>query len=63
MKEFWDNYIVSFFDRFIDFGAVGKWLISIAPKIAGGLVILVPLELAERLAASTSLPLGRCEVE
>ena len=41
MKEFWENYVVSFVDRYIDFGAVGKWLLSFAPKIVGGLLIFI----------------------
>ncbi len=41
MKEFWNDYIVAFFTRYIDFDAIGKWLLSIVPGIVEGLAILV----------------------
>ena len=41
MKEFWNNYIVDFLGKYIDFGAIGKWMVSMLPKLVGGLVVLV----------------------
>ena len=41
MSEFWNNYVVAFFNKHIDFDAIGKWLASMAPKFLGGLAILV----------------------
>ena len=41
MKDFWNNYIVNFLGRYIDFNAVGKWMISMLPKLVGGILVLV----------------------
>lgn len=41
MKNFWNNYVVSFFTKYVDFEAAGKWVLSIIPKLIGGLLILV----------------------
>ena len=41
MKDFWNNYIVGFFTDYIDFDAIGKWMLSIAPKLVGGLIIFI----------------------
>ena len=41
MKNFWNNYVVSFFTKYVDFEAAGKWVLSIIPKLIGGLLIFV----------------------
>lgn len=41
MKEFWNDYIVGMFGKYIDFDAFGKWLLSILPKMVGGLLVFV----------------------
>ncbi len=41
MKEFWNNYIVGMFGKYIDLDAFGKWLLSILPKMVGGLLVFV----------------------
>ena len=41
MKDFWNNYIVSFFTKYIDFDAIGKWLLSMAPKVVGALLVFI----------------------
>ena len=41
MKDFWNNYIVSFFSKYIDFDAVGKWILSMVPKQAGALLVFI----------------------
>lgn len=41
MKDFWNNYIVSFFTKYIDFSAIGKWMLSMAPKVVGALLVFI----------------------
>ena len=41
MSEFWNKYVVSFFGQYIDFDAAGKWMLSMLPKLVGGLVIFI----------------------
>lgn len=41
MKDFWNKHIVSFFSDLVDFDAIGKWLLSIVPKLAGALLIFI----------------------
>ena len=41
MKDFWNNYIVSFFTKYVNFEAMGKWLLSMAPKVVGALLVFI----------------------
>ena len=41
MSEFWNKYVVDFLGDYIDFDAIGKWLLSIVPKFFSGLAILI----------------------
>ena len=41
MSEFWNKYVVDFFGRYIDFDAAGKWMLSMLPKLIGGLAIFI----------------------
>ena len=41
MKDFWNNYIVAFFSKHVDFDAIGKWLLSMTPKVLGALLTLI----------------------
>ena len=41
MLEFWNKYVVVFFGQYIDFDAAGKWILSMLPKLVGGLVIFI----------------------
>ena len=41
MKEFWNNNIVSFISDYIDFDALGKWLLSMAPKAVGAILVFI----------------------
>ena len=41
MKNFWNNYIAGFFTKYVDIDGLGKWMLSMLPKLVGGLLILV----------------------
>ncbi len=41
MKDFWNNYIVAAFEKYVDFGAIGKWFLNMVPKMVGGLLVLI----------------------
>ena len=40
MKNFWNDYIVAFFGKYVDFEALAKWLMSMVPKVVGALLVL-----------------------
>ena len=40
MKNFWNDYIVAFLGKYVDFEALAKWLMSMVPKVVGALLVL-----------------------